>query len=118
MSKMPKNWRKTQLAINLLRHLQNKRKNRKRAVALAASFALAASSLNLCVGDSNVLQVQASEMEKENQEIILEDSVLNQWEQPLQRMESNEIKALAESDGAVPIDESNFPRRFKEIDMF
>ena len=74
------------------------KRNRKRAVALAASFALAASSLNLCVGDSNVLQVQASEMEKENQEIILEDSVLNQWEQPLQRMESNEIKALAESD--------------------
>lgn len=106
------------ICCGIFRIRENMKRNRKRAVALAASFAIAASSLNLCVGDSNVLQVQASEMEKENQEIILEDSVLNQWEQPLQRMESNEIKALAESDGAVPIDESNFPRRFKEIDMF
>ena len=60
------------ICCGIFRIGENMKRNRKRAVALAASFAIAASSLNLCVGDSNVLQVQASEMEKENQEIILD----------------------------------------------
>lgn len=92
------------------------RRNMKQTVALAVCFALSASSLNLCVGvNSNVLQVQASEMEKENQDILQEDTVFNEGEQFLQKTVPDKTETLRELNGAVAVDANNFPdERFRE----